>query len=94
MISCISGLPGKGKNVYATYLAKKHFERENNLFRRLIRRLKHEEIYSNGICRNDGPESGGMQQRGRKGDSCDNCSAGGRRDRDFNGRGKTGNHYH
>lgn len=49
MISCISGLPGSGKNVYATYLAKKHFKRENNPIKRLIRRLKHQEIYINNV---------------------------------------------
>lgn len=52
MISCLSGLPGSGKNVYATYLAKKHFQRENNLIKRLIRRLKHEELYINNVYSN------------------------------------------
>ena len=41
MISVISGLPGKGKNVYATYLAKKHYQRENSLISRLKRSLRH-----------------------------------------------------
>ena len=41
MISVISGLPGKGKNVYATYLAKKHYQRENILISRLKRSLRH-----------------------------------------------------
>ena len=49
MISCISGLPGSGKNVYATYLAKKHFKHENFPLKRLIRRLKHQEIYINNV---------------------------------------------
>lgn len=49
MISCISGLPGKGKNVYATYLAKKHFRRENNIFIRFSRRLKHQSLYINNV---------------------------------------------
>ena len=49
MISCISGPPGMGKNVYATYLAKKHFRRENNPLKRLIRRLKHQDIYINNV---------------------------------------------
>lgn len=49
MISVISGLPGKGKNVYATYLAKKHFRSENGLFRRLVRSIKHEEVYFNNV---------------------------------------------
>ena len=52
MISCISGLPGSGKNVYATYLAKKHFARENNSFRRFIRRLKHHDLLINNIYSN------------------------------------------
>lgn len=49
MISSINGLPGKGKNVYATYLAKKHYNHENNLIRRFIRRLKHQELYINNV---------------------------------------------
>lgn len=49
MISCISGLPGKGKNVLATYLAKKHFRHENNILKRFIRRLKHQELYINNV---------------------------------------------
>ena len=52
MISCISGLPGSGKNVYATYLAKKHFKRENNFFKRLTRRLRHEPVYFNNVYSN------------------------------------------
>lgn len=52
MISCISGLPGSGKNVYATYLAKKHFKRENSPIKRLIRRLRHEDIYINNVYSN------------------------------------------
>ena len=49
MISCISGLPGSGKNVYATYLAKKHFKHENTFFKRFIRRIKHRDIYINNV---------------------------------------------
>lgn len=49
MISCISGLPGVGKNVLATYLAKKHFKRENTSLKRFIRYLKHEPIYINNV---------------------------------------------
>ena len=30
MVTCISGIPGSGKNVRATYLAKKHFKKENS----------------------------------------------------------------
>ena len=49
MVTCISGIPGSGKNVRATYLAKKHFKRENSLIRRIIRKLFHEEIIVNNV---------------------------------------------
>lgn len=49
MISIISGLPGSGKNVYATYLAKKHFKRENGFIRRFIRKNNHEDEYYNNV---------------------------------------------
>ncbi len=49
MISVISGLPGSGKNVYATYLAKKHYRRENTVFRRLVRSLRHDDVYINNV---------------------------------------------
>lgn len=49
MISSINGLPGMGKNVLATYIAKNHFKRENNPLKRFIRRLKHKDIYVNNI---------------------------------------------
>ena len=45
MISCISGLPGKGKNVYATYLAKKHFKHENSLLKKHFSSVKYENLY-------------------------------------------------
>lgn len=49
MVSCISGIPGSGKNVRATYLAIKHFKHENNLLRRFIRRLFHQETIVNNV---------------------------------------------
>lgn len=49
MISAICGLPGAGKNVYATYLAKKHFKKNNSVISRLIRMVKKEEIYVNNV---------------------------------------------
>ena len=49
MINSINGLPGKGKNVLATYLAKHSFRRENSLLKRLYRRIKHKDIYNNNI---------------------------------------------
>lgn len=49
MISSINGLPGMGKNVLATYIAKKHYKRENKPIKRLIRRLKHEDTYVNNV---------------------------------------------
>lgn len=49
MISSINGLPGMGKNVYATYLAKKHFKKENNPIKCIIRRIKHQPVYLNNV---------------------------------------------
>ncbi len=49
MVIAINGLPGSGKNVRATYLAKKHFKKTNNVIRRIIRKIKHEEIIFNNV---------------------------------------------
>ena len=49
MISIVSGLPGSGKNVYVTYLARKHFRRENNIIARIIRSINHEPTIVNNI---------------------------------------------
>ena len=49
MISSIHGLPGVGKNVYATYLALKHYKKTNSLIKRGIRRICHEKIWINNI---------------------------------------------
>lgn len=49
MISSIHGLPGVGKNVYATYLALKHYKRTNSLIARGIRRIHHEPVWINNV---------------------------------------------
>ena len=49
MISVISGLPGRGKNIYATSLAKRHYKRENAVIRRLVRRIRHEKTFVNNV---------------------------------------------
>ena len=49
MVTCISGIPGSGKNVRATYLAKKHFKKENSPIRKLIRKLFHKEVIVNNV---------------------------------------------
>ena len=49
MITCISGIPGSGKNVRATYLARKHYKKNNNMIKKIIRRIKHEPIIQNNI---------------------------------------------
>ena len=41
MITSIHGLPGVGKNVYATYLALKHYKKTNSLISRFSRRIHH-----------------------------------------------------
>lgn len=49
MITYIGGIPGSGKNVRATYLAKKHYKKNNNIIKKLIRKIKHEPIIQNNI---------------------------------------------
>lgn len=49
MVTCISGIPGSGKNVRATYLAKKHFKKENSLLRKFIRKLTHQQLTVNNV---------------------------------------------
>jgi len=49
MISSIHGLPGVGKNVYATYLAIKHYKRTNSLINRIKRRIGHNPIRINNV---------------------------------------------
>ncbi len=54
----INGLPGQGKTLTATYLAVKHYKKQNTTLRRLVRKIKKEvpiinNIYSNyPICLN------------------------------------------
>lgn len=49
MIVSIGGIPGSGKNVLATYLAKKHFKWENNIFFKTYRKLTHKELIVNNV---------------------------------------------
>ena len=37
MITYIGGIPGSGKNVRATYLARKHYKKNNNIIKKIIR---------------------------------------------------------
>lgn len=49
MVIALSGIPGSGKNVRATYLAKKHFKKQNNIIRKIVRKIKHEPILMNNV---------------------------------------------
>ena len=49
MITCISGIPGSGKNVRATYLALKHYKKENMFIKRCFRRIMHRDIWINNV---------------------------------------------
>lgn len=49
MITTISGIPGSGKNVLATHIALKHYKSENNIIRRLIRKLTHQPVWINNV---------------------------------------------
>ncbi len=48
----INGLSGSGKTLQATAIAIKHFEKENNIIKRLVRRIKKEDIYINNVYSN------------------------------------------
>lgn len=45
----INGLPGKGKNVLATYLAIKHYKTDNSFLKRFIRKVKGKETILNTV---------------------------------------------
>ncbi len=49
MVTCISGIPGSGKNVRATYIALKHFKKENGLLKRFFRLILHREVWVNNV---------------------------------------------
>ena len=49
MIKYIGGIPGSGKNVISTRLALKHYNKTNFIFRRLIRKIFHKEIWVNNV---------------------------------------------
>lgn len=49
MVICISGIPGSGKNIRATYLAKKYFKKNNSFLRKFIRKLTHKSLIVNNI---------------------------------------------
>ena len=49
MVRTINGIPGSGKNVIATYIAKKHYKKTNSLLRRVIRRITHRSVRVNNV---------------------------------------------
>ena len=49
MVITINGIPGSGKNVLATYLAKTHFKKYNSILRKIIRKILHEELILNNV---------------------------------------------
>ncbi len=50
MITIISGIPGSGKNVVAIKIALKHYKKKtNSIFRRLIRKIFHKEVWINNV---------------------------------------------
>ena len=49
MVRTINGIPGSGKNVIATYEARKHFKRHNSLLQRAIRRIAHRKVWHNNV---------------------------------------------
>ena len=52
MVRTINGIPGSGKNVIATYEAKKHFKKMNSPLRRAIRRIAHRPVWIKHVYTN------------------------------------------
>lgn len=48
----INGLPGKGKTLTATMIALKHYKKENSSLKKLIRKIKKEEVILNNVYSN------------------------------------------
>lgn len=48
----INGLPGKGKTLTATMIALKHYKKENTILRKLVRKIKKEEVTVNNVYSN------------------------------------------
>ncbi|MBQ3142322.1 MAG: hypothetical protein IJB82_02320 [Bacilli bacterium] len=46
-VIAVCGLPGKGKTLFATYLMKKKYKRENNIFKRFFSKKRFINIFSN-----------------------------------------------
>lgn len=49
MVINVAGIPGSGKNVNVTYLAKKHYKKYNSPIRRLIRKILHQPTWINNV---------------------------------------------
>ena len=43
----IGGVPGTGKTLFATYLMRRKFRKENNIFKRLFKRPLYLNVFSN-----------------------------------------------
>lgn len=48
----INGLPGKGKTLTATMIALKHYKKENTVLKKIIRKIKKEDIILNNVYSN------------------------------------------
>lgn len=48
----INGLPGKGKTLTGTMIALKHFRKENNIIKKIVRKIKKEEVILNNVYSN------------------------------------------
>lgn len=49
MVRTINGIPGSGKNVIATHIAKKHYKKTNSFLRRVIRRMTRQPVRVNNV---------------------------------------------
>lgn len=48
----INGLPGKGKTLISTHLALKHFKKENTIIKKIVRKIKKQDVIMNNVYSN------------------------------------------
>jgi len=51
-VKIVSGIPGSGKTLYTVMLAKKHFLKQNNFIKKIIRKIKKEPLIKNTVYSN------------------------------------------
>ena len=51
-VIAICGLPGSGKTLFSTYLQLKYYKKQNGIIKKLIRKIKKEDVLVNNVYSN------------------------------------------